>query len=122
MKKTLAYSEEERIVWNDLFEMFNQKAPERPMEPTSAEQVRQTQNSSKERTARLISNSNSSWSQQQLPPQSNSMTPQSNSISPQSNPPTPQSNPLTPQSNQLNVNSFSHRQIINSSNQNMLKA
>lgn len=88
LKKTLAYSEEERIGWADLFDMFTPpKSPEKPInvEPES----RSSQQSSKERSARLISNSNSSWNQQQL----------------------------TPQNNSLN-NGYSNRQIVSSSSQN----
>mgnify|MGYP000903314752 FL=1 len=99
LKKTLAYSEEERIGWNDLFEMFREKSmsPERTMEPSSVEHARQVHNS-KERGARLISNGNNSWSQQQLTPQS------ANTIS----------------NNGIGNNSYSNRQIISSGSQNQV--
>jgi hypothetical protein len=63
LKRTLAYSEEERISWADLFDMFSTKAPEKPLiepkpEPSSAGLNRDR--------GRLLSNGSTSWSQQQL--------------------------------------------------------
>ena len=98
LKKTLAYGEEERIGWNDLFDMFIPKAQEK-VEPNSGELVRVQ--SGKERT-RLVSNGNNSWSQQQLNPQNTPLNSNTNNTS----------------------NSFSTRQIINPSqnsiNQNII--
>ncbi len=74
--------------------MFGQKSPEKPVEPNPPENIKTSHphHSSKERNTRLISNGNNSWSQQQL----------------------------TPQSATLTSNSFSNRQIGSSSNQNVI--
>ena len=71
MKRTLAYSEEERIPWTDLFDLFAKPTEKPPVEPLSADNIR---NPNKDRGARLISNG-SSWSQQQLTPPNNLQAP-----------------------------------------------
>ena len=73
MKKTLAFSEEERIGWSDLFEMFGQKSIEKIIDNVDSGRP-QIQQSSKDRNVRLAANSVNSWSQQQLTPQNNSLT------------------------------------------------
>ena len=57
LKRTLAYSEEERVGWGELFEIFNQK-----QEPKGFEQMDKMFHGSSKERARLVSaGSGSSW-------------------------------------------------------------